>query len=133
MVGGAHAGQGQQVGSADGAGAEDDLVPVDFGLAPVANQANSYGSAAVEEDSVDLAVGPDFQVGPAAYLVQVGDGGAYPHPALYVECQGAHAGGTRPVVVGTVGVAGVAAGAVEGVLLGAPCVGVVPAAGYRAV
>ena len=113
----------EEVGRANGAPAEDYLVPVDGERLVPALDHDADGPVAVEDEPVDEAVRPDGQVEAVPGLGQVPDGGAPPDAVEGVEGERADAGGVGVVVVGAVGVSGGPAGVVEGPLVGVPLVG----------
>ena len=121
------------VGCADGAGTQDDLLPVYRKHLPAAYHEQSHGTVAVEDDAVDQAIGPDGQVEPVADGVQVTHGRAYADFVNDVERQGPDARGVGAVVVGAVGEAHVSGGPVEGALVGRPLLLGVAATGDRAI
>ena len=116
----ADARQHQDVGRADGAGAENDLVAFDGEDLAAAFHPSSDSAVAFEQDALHVAVGADGEIEAMARLVQVAQGGAHAHAAGVVEGSRADAGGVGVVVVRAVGKPRLAAGGVECVLCRVP-------------
>ena len=119
QVGGrADTGQEQYVGRADGSGGEDDLLSLDREPLAAALDLDADGLLPFEDDAAGGAVGADGQIEPMAGRVQVAEGGAPADAVWVVEGHGADAAGLGVVVVGGVGEPLLAAGGVEGGLVG---------------
>ena len=119
VVGGTDPGEQQQLGGADGPAREQDLTGVDALRAGGTADLHGRGAPPFDEDPPGRGVATDLQVRARPNLGgQVAEGGAPADAAGVVQGQGADAGGVRVVVVGAVGLAPVAQGVVEGLLLG---------------
>ena len=133
LVCGPNARQSEDVRRSNGAGREDYLLAVDVKLLMTADYSQAYRPIALEDYSDDKAVRSDGQARSIARRVEVANCRTHAHTAGDVECQGAYARGVRSIMVGAVGEPGVSTCPIEGVLLGPPFVGPVPAAADGAI
>ena len=116
-----------------GTGAEDYLLAKDGKLLMTADDSQSYRSMAFEDDPEDKAVGSDRQTLSTARWVEVAHCRIHAHAAGDVEGKGPDTRGVRLIVVRAIGEPGGSTCPVEGALLGAPFVGLMPAAAYGAI
>ncbi len=120
VFGGTDAGSEQEMGRADGTGAEDDVWGFkDFEVAVVFDF-NTCCTGAVEQDAADVAIGADSEVGTVSCWVEVGEGGADADAVLVVEWERSGTGGFGMVHIRTVWKASGTAGSVKGLLVRAP-------------
>ncbi len=117
----------------NGTGTEDDLLAIDGMLLVSADDPQSHCSTALEDDPDDKAMGADGQTSSIARWVEVAHGRTHAHAAVDVEGKGPDARGIRLIVIRAIGEPSVSTCPVEGVLLGAPFVGLMPAAAYGAI
>ena len=117
-TGRADAGQQQDVGRADGAGGQDNLLALDGEGLAAALHLDAHGLLALEDDAAGDAVGPDGQVQAVSGRVEIAQGGAPADAIGVVEGYRADAAGLGVVVVGDFGEPLVAAGLEEGGLVG---------------
>ena len=113
VLGGADAGEHEQLGRGDGAAAEDDLIAFHGEDLAAGFDHHAGRLIAVKQDAVDGAVGADGQVEAVTGHVEVAQGGAPTDAVGVIEGRGADAGGIRAVVVVGMGEAVGAGGVVE--------------------
>ena len=121
LIGGADARQHEQLGRADGAGAQDDLVALDDeGLAAALdlhpNCARCSRWITIQHDAAGLGVGADGQVEAVARHIDVAQGHAHAHAVDVVLGAQADAGGLRIIHVGMERVTGSGGGLEESLL-----------------
>ena len=110
------------MGSADGPGAENNLISVDGEHLFAAYDKQPSGPIAIEYDAVDEAIWADGEVEAVTGGAQVADGGAHPDTVYDVECEGADTGAVGAIVVGAVWEAFISGSLVEGALVGRPLI-----------
>ena len=133
LVPGPNTRQSQDMRRTDSTGTEDYLIAIDGKLLTTADCAQSYRSMAFEDDPEDKAVGSDGQTLSIARWVEVAHCRTHTHAAVDVEGEGPYARGVRSIVVRAIGEPGVSTCPIEGVLLGPPFIGPIPATAYGAI
>ena len=133
LVSGPDTRQSQDMRRTYGTGTEDYIIAIDGTLLLTADYAQAYRSMAFDDDPKDKAVGSDGQTLPIAYRVEVAHRRTHTHAAGDVEGKGPYARGVRLIMVRAVGEPGVSTCPIEGELLGAPFVGLIPAAADGAI
>ena len=113
LIGGANAGQHEQLGRSDCPGAQDDLFAFDDEQPAVAINFHAGSAVAVESDAMRQDIGPDGKVEAMAAGVQVGDGGTHAYAAGVVQRYSADAGGIGMVHILVFREAGVTACLIE--------------------
>ena len=127
LVPGPNTRQSQDVRRTYGTGTEDYLIAIDGKLLMTADYAQAYRSMAFEDDPQDKAVGSDGQTLSIACRIEVAHRRTDTHAAGDVEGKGPYARGVRLIMVRAVGEPGVSTCSIEGELLGAPFIGLIPA------
>src|SRR5262249_53791945 len=115
--------QHQEVRRPNSPSTEDDFLPLDGKPLSTAFHLHSDRPCAIEEDTMDHAIGPDGQIQPMSGLIQVAQGGTPANPVGVITGYRTDAGGIRVIVVWTVRKAGSATRVVEGMLVWQPLVG----------
>src|SRR5262249_55537701 len=123
LLGRPDTGQHQEMRRTNGPGTEDDFLPLDG--KPLSSTLHLHGDrlGAIEEDTMDHAVGLDGQVQAMSGLIQIAQGGAPANAVGVVAGHRTNPRGIRMVMVRTVRETGSSTRLVEGMLVWQPLVG----------